>query len=172
MFLVALRTIGAAAIREASSPAAVMKNRPVNVAITEASPPAAVVKHCPVNVAATEASSPVALTKHKPMRTTKMAPHKQETCHKNGTKKAKGQGKNANSVTGKINSILCSVKIGNKNVWHMLKSLPTHRQALAFVMLYVLCIILNNTVKTNLLCTILCILNHILIFTLTPFSIH
>jgi len=115
------RTTGAAAIREASSPAAVMKNRPVNVAITEAtppatvmknrpvnvaiteaSPPAAVVKHSPVNVAATETSSPVVPTKHKPMRTAKMAPQKQEACHKNGTHKAKGQGENANSVTGNI----------------------------------------------------------------------
>ena len=141
------RTIGAAAIREASSPAAVMKNRPVNVAATEASSPAAVVKHGPVNVAATEASSPVVLTKQKPMRTAKMAPQKQEAPHKNGTQKAKGQGENANSVTGKICSFLCCVKIGYKNVWHMLQSLPTHRQAQAFIMLCVLCVILYNTVK-------------------------
>jgi len=134
--LLLCRTIGAAAIREASSPAAVMKNRPINVAITEASPPGAVVKHNPVNVAATETllpvtetSSPVVLTKHKPMRTAKMALQKQEACHKNGTQKAKGQGENVNSVTGNICSLLCCVKIGYKNVWHMLQSLPTHRQA-------------------------------------------
>jgi hypothetical protein len=113
------RTIGAAAIREASSPAAVMKNRQVNVAITEASPPAAIVKHSPVNVTATETSSPFVLTKHKPMQTAKMAPRTQEACHKNGTQKAKGQGENANSVTGKIYYILCCVKIGYKNVWHV-----------------------------------------------------
>ena len=96
------------AITEAS-PAAVMKNRPVNVAITEASP-AAVAKHSPVNVAATNTSSPVVLTKHKPIQTARMAPQKQEVCHKNGTQKAKGQGENANSVTGKICPVLRCVK--------------------------------------------------------------
>ena len=113
-----------------------MKNRPANVAITEASSPAAAVKHSPVNVAATDTllpvtatSSPVILTKHKPMQAPKMAPQKQEARHKNGTQKTKGQGENANSVTGKICSMLCCVKIGYKNVWHMLQSLPTHRQA-------------------------------------------
>jgi len=126
-FWLLCRTIGAAAIREASSPAAVMKNRPANVAITEASPPAAVVKHSPVNVATTETSSPV-VTKHKPMQTAKMTPQKQEACRKRGTQKAKGQGENANSVTGKICSILCCIK-SYKNVWHMLQLLPIHRQA-------------------------------------------
>lgn len=166
-FWLLCRTIGAAAIREASSPAAVMKNRPVNVAITEASPPAAVVKHSPVNVAATETllpvtepSTPVVLTKHKPMQTAKMTHQRQEACHKSGTQKAKGQGENTNSVTGKICSILCCIK-SYKNVWHMLQSLPIHRQARALAILCVLCIILYNTVKTNLLCTVLCILNHI-----------
>jgi hypothetical protein len=69
------------------------------------------------------------LTKHKPMQTAKMAPQKQEACHKNGTQRAKGQGENANSVTGKICSILCCVKTGYKNIWHMLGSCPYHRQA-------------------------------------------
>jgi hypothetical protein len=125
-FWLLCRTIGAAAIREASSQAAFMKNRQVNVAITEASPPAAIVKHSPVNVTATETllpvtetASPSVLTKHKPIKTAKMAPQKQEACHKNGTQKAKGQGENANLVTCKIYSILCCVKIGYKNVWHV-----------------------------------------------------
>ena len=148
-FWLLCRTIGAAAIREASSPAAVMKNKPANVAITGASPPAAAVKHSPVNVATTETSSAVLLTKHKPMQTAKITPQKQEACHKNGTQKAKGQGENANSVTGKICSILCCIK-SYKNVWHMLQSLPIHRQASAFAILCVLCVILYNTVKTFL----------------------
>jgi hypothetical protein len=89
-----------------------MKNRPVNVAIAEASSPAAVVKHSPVNVAVTQTSSPFVLTKHRPMQTTKMAPQKQEACHKNGTQKAKGQGENADLVTGKICSVLCKRGLG------------------------------------------------------------
>jgi hypothetical protein len=89
-----------------------MKNRPVYVTITEASPPAAVMKHSPLNVSATEAlvpvtgaSSPAAVTKHKPMQRAKTVPQKQEACHKNGTQKAKGQGKNPILVSCKISSI-------------------------------------------------------------------
>jgi hypothetical protein len=105
MFIVAVLAIGAAAIREASSPAIVMKNRPVNVANTEASPPSEVMKHSPVNIATTGASSSADVAKRKPVQTAKAVAQKQEHCHKNGTQKAKGQGRNANSVTGKISSI-------------------------------------------------------------------
>jgi hypothetical protein len=92
------------AVTETASPAALTKNRPANVAVTETASPAALTKNRPANVAVTEASPASAVTKHKPKQTAKAVPHKQEVCHKNGTQKDRSQGKNANSVTGKISS--------------------------------------------------------------------
>jgi hypothetical protein len=126
--------VGAAAIREASSPTAVTKHKPVNATVTEASSAAAVLKRRLVNVGETavnKASSPVAVAGHKPVQKAKPLPLKEQVSRSNGTQKARGQrsgkiGWNINLVSGKN-----SVKTVCTEVLDMLKVMELN--------LYIIC---------------------------------